>query len=73
MNSLVISSIYSKNKVITTCPPKSLNPWLESNKTRKAIEKNENCLVNVQEVSMRRLDKFQKIIIEKVKGSISYF
>ena len=53
MNALVVSSMLSKNNLISICAPKSLRTWLQNNNI--TYNHSKNCDVSIKEVRLKRL------------------
>ena len=54
MNTLVVSSLYTRDQPITTCAPKSLQGWFKANNVEHKQPK--DCEVKIQEVDSGRSD-----------------
>ena len=54
MNTLVVSSLYTRDQPITTCAPKSLQRWFKANNVEHKQPK--DCEVKIQEVDSGRSD-----------------
>ena len=59
MKTLVVSSLYSSDKAVTTCAPQSLQRWFKANN----VEHNQpnHCDVDVHEVDSGRSDQIELI------------
>ena len=57
MNTLVVSSLYTRDQTITTCAPKSLQGWFKANNVEHKQPK--HCDVDVQEVDSGRSDNIE--------------
>ena len=54
MNTLVVSSLYTRDQPITTCAPKSLQGWFKANNVEH--KEPEDCEVKIEEVDSGRSD-----------------
>ena len=54
MNTLVVSSLYTRDQPITTCAPKSLQGWFKANNVEH--KQPNDCEVKIQEVDSGRSD-----------------
>ena len=54
MNTLVVSSLYTRDQPIATCAPKSLKRWFKANNVEHKQPK--DCEVKIQEVDSGRSD-----------------
>ena len=54
MNTLVVSSLYTRDQPITTCAPKSLQGWFKANNVEH--KQPEDCEVKIEEVDSGRSD-----------------
>ena len=57
MNTLVVSSLYTRDQPITTCAPKSLQGWFKANNVEHKQPK--DCEVKIQEVDSGRSDDIE--------------
>ena len=61
MNTLVVSSLYTRDQPIATCAPKSLKRWFKANNVEHKQPK--DCEVKIQEVDSGRSDYIEYIQI----------
>ena len=54
MKTLVVSSLYSSDKAVTTCAPQSLQRWFKANNVEH--KQPEDCEVKIEEVDSGRSD-----------------